>query len=309
MMNDKLNKSLSAIMDDEADETELEEILSAIGSDTELRQKWIELNLVRDLIHGVSVEEPSDMSLKLKKLIEHESDDSQLKVRKSIVDFFNPIMSFAVAASVTAIVVLGGEVFLKPEVEFETQYAGGISPISITPIAGSTPRRASYKAEQYQQFFPATKFSDQKMAYEQIIERVRYATVDFESIAADSTSRNIRSNEKSRPNENRIEMKYVDWKANWIPSGFRPIKGSFTDNNRGSFTDGLASFSIYLDPVAQQMNLPKTEGSIIWGDMTSYVNTANLAKSRVLITVVGDIPPEVAKKIASSVREISKSVD
>ena len=308
-MNDDLNKSLSAIMDDEADETELEEILSAIGSDAELRQKWIELNLVRDLVHGVSVEEPSDMSLKLKKLIEHESDDSQLKVRKSIVDFFNPIMSFAVAASVTAIVVLAGEVFLKPEVEFETQYAGGISPISMTPIAGSAPRRASYKAEQHQQFFPAAKFSDKKMAYEQIIERVRYATVDFESIVTDSASRNIRSNDKIRPNENRIDMKYVDWKVNWIPSGFKPIKGSFTNNNRGSFTDGLASFSIYLDSVAPQTNLPKTEGSIVWGDMTSYVNTTKIAKNRVLITVVGDIPPEVAKKIASSVKEISNNVN
>ena len=43
--------------------------------------------------------------------------------------------------------------------------------------------------------------------------------------------------------------------------------------------------------------------------MTSYVNTANLAKTRVLITVVGDIPPEVAKKIASSVKEISNNVN
>ena len=103
-------------------------------------------------------------------------------------------------------------------------------------------------------------------------------------------------------------MKYVDWKVNWIPSGFKPIKGSFA-NNRGTFTDGSASFSIYLDPVARQTNLPKTKGSIVWGDMTSYVNTANLAKTRVLITVVGDIPPEVAKKIASSVKEISNNVN
>ena len=307
-MNDDLNKSLSAIMDDEADETELEEILSAIGSNVELRQKWVELNLVRDLIHGVSIEEQSDMSLKIKELVEQQSDDSQVKIRDYIVDFFNPVMSFAVAASVTAIVVLGGEVFLKPEVEFETQYAGGISPVSMTPIAGSTPRRASYKAEQPQQFLPAAKFSDKKMAFEQIIERIRYATIDFESIVPDSASRTIRSNDKIRPNENPIDMKYVDWKVSWIPSGFKPIKGSFA-NNRGTFTDGLASFSIYLDPVARQTNLPKTKGSIVWGDMTSYVNTANLAKNRVLITVVGDIPPEVAKKIASSVKEISNNVN
>ena len=113
-MNDDLNKSLSAIMDDEADETELEEILSAIGSNAELRQKWVELNLVRDLIHGVSIEEQADMSLKIKELVEQQSDDSQVKIRGYIVDFFNPVMSFAVAASVTAIVVLGGEVLLAP---------------------------------------------------------------------------------------------------------------------------------------------------------------------------------------------------
>ena len=308
-MNDEFNKALSAIMDGEADETELEAILSVIGSNAELRQKWIELNHIRDLIHGVSIEKQSDMSLKIKGLIEQQSDDSHVKIRKTSFDFSNPWMSVAVAASVTAIVVLGGELFLKPEVDFETQYAGGISPISMTPIAGSGPRRASYKSEQHQQFFPAAKFSDQKIAFEQIIERVRHATINFESIASDSVSRNIRSNSKVRPNESRIDMKYVDWKVNWLPSGFKPIKGSFTNNNRGSFTDGLASFSIYIDPVAQQTSLPQTEGSIIWGDMTSYVNTANLSKNRVLITVVGDIPPEVAKKIASSVKEISNNVN
>ncbi len=307
-MNDELNKALSAIMDGEADEAELETILSTIGSNAELRKKWIELNHVRDLIHGVSIEKQSDMSAKIKELIEQQSDDSHVKTHKSFFDFSNPWMSVAVAASVTAVVVLGGRVFLKPEVDFETQYAGGISPISMTPIAGSTPRRASYIAEQQEQFSSTAKFSDQKLAFEQLIERVRHATINFESIAPDSVSRNIRSNSKVIPDENRIGMN-VDWKVNWIPSGFKPIKGSFTNNNRGSFTDGLASFSIYIDPVAQQTSLSKTEGSIIWGDMTSYVNTANLDKNRVLITVVGDIPPEVAKKIASSVKEISNNVN
>ena len=169
-MSDELYQSLSAIMDDEADEAELETILSLIGSDAAMRDKWLELNRARDLLHGIPVKDNQpDVSCKIKDLIEHEISNSKVNGGNSFTEFMNPIISFAVAASVAAIVVIGGQVFLNSDEEFETQYAGGISPISMTPIAGSSPRHASYSAGQGQQLlFPEANLGNQRVAYEQL---------------------------------------------------------------------------------------------------------------------------------------------
>ena len=64
IMDEELYQSLSALMDDEVSELELESILSKIDSNTDLRNKWLEYNRVRDLLQGLSVsEKPLDLSL------------------------------------------------------------------------------------------------------------------------------------------------------------------------------------------------------------------------------------------------------
>ena len=139
---------------------------------------------------------------------------------------------------------------------------------------------------------------------QQIIERFRYGEIDFNTSSPNPDYRAIESSEEIEIRNNGDDSKVIRWKANWIPAGFERIEET-KNSNRGSFTDGLASFSIFLAPVLQGESLKKTEGAIVWGGMTSYVNTVKLAANWVLITVVGDIPASAAKRIALSIKEIS----
>jgi len=51
-MTERMRESLSALLDDEANELELERILSRIADDDELRQTWVRYNAVRATVSG-----------------------------------------------------------------------------------------------------------------------------------------------------------------------------------------------------------------------------------------------------------------
>ena len=51
-MSEKLRESLSALMDDEANELELERVLSQIDQDEDLRQAWSRFNSTRVVLAG-----------------------------------------------------------------------------------------------------------------------------------------------------------------------------------------------------------------------------------------------------------------
>ena len=138
-----------------------------------------------------------------------------------------------------------------------------------------------------------------------IIERFHYAEIDFRAVPSDPLQPNIQSDDKVNIVENHRNLDFAQWEISWLPSGFKPVRDSLTDKKRESFTDGLASFTVFLEPVVQKKTLPKTEGAITWGGMTSYINTIKLATNWVLITVVGDIPVKAAKRIAQSVKVAS----
>ena len=46
-MSERMHESLSALMDDEANELEIERLLGQISNDRELRQVWVRYNIAR----------------------------------------------------------------------------------------------------------------------------------------------------------------------------------------------------------------------------------------------------------------------
>ena len=51
-MNERMRESLSALMDDEANELELERVLAHIADDDDLRQTWVRYNAARTAVSG-----------------------------------------------------------------------------------------------------------------------------------------------------------------------------------------------------------------------------------------------------------------
>lgn len=143
-MSDKLRESLSALMDDEANELELERILSRIGGDSSLRETWVRYHAARSATSG--------QAAGLLHLDVSQRVSAALQVDEAVIQqhpmqrFLRPIGSFAVAASVAVAVVIGGQQLnvLGTEGSLSSPMASGPSPVGVINTVGAIPVRASY---------------------------------------------------------------------------------------------------------------------------------------------------------------------
>ena len=62
MSREALQESLSAVMDNEADELELRRVLAAAGDDAELRGTWSRYQLAREVMHKELLEPRLDIA-------------------------------------------------------------------------------------------------------------------------------------------------------------------------------------------------------------------------------------------------------
>ncbi|MBD3649560.1 MAG: MucB/RseB C-terminal domain-containing protein [Pseudomonadales bacterium] len=88
-----------------------------------------------------------------------------------------------------------------------------------------------------------------------------------------------------------------NWKVSWVPDGFRAVR--MPQANRLLFTDGLATFSVFVEQV-ESGDLPELTTHM----GGTVVITRNLENSSQQITVVGEVPIQTARKVAESVEPI-----
>ncbi|MDY6814729.1 MAG: MucB/RseB C-terminal domain-containing protein [Pseudomonadota bacterium] len=90
------------------------------------------------------------------------------------------------------------------------------------------------------------------------------------------------------------------WELGWRPDGFAPAAAPRTGRGQVvAFSDGLAAFSVFVEP-AGRLNMPKGASRI--GATTIYMHALESGGREFLVTVVGEVPPETARKVAESVR-------
>lgn len=90
-----------------------------------------------------------------------------------------------------------------------------------------------------------------------------------------------------------------EWKPEWVPNGFIPTQAT-GNGTRQTYTDGMASFSVFLEPGS--MSMQPGEGAVREGSTLAYTRGLRLAGSMVLVTVVGEVPVNTARIVADSVR-------
>ena len=93
----------------------------------------------------------------------------------------------------------------------------------------------------------------------------------------------------------------VSWKIGWVPPGFRITDAHPQEANKGvhvMFSDGLATFSVFVESAPQS-----TAGGVFSRNGATVLLSHDLAGERgdYLVTVVGEVPPETAHRIAESV--------
>lgn len=124
--------ALSALMDGEAQDLELRRLLNAVESDPELRARWRRQQLVRDLMHERRGARPGlDVSAGVQQGI-----GSQGRLSR------NPLWSMAVAASVTMVIVLGGQSLMPTDQVMPRALVSQLGG-NVVPVSGAQPVRAS----------------------------------------------------------------------------------------------------------------------------------------------------------------------
>ena len=145
-MSERLRESLSAVMDGEANELELERVLSRIEGDEQLRQTWVRYNAVQSVNEGAHIAHLSmDVSHRVRAALAQDDSTDRAKINGLAQRFFKPLASFAVAASVAATVVIGGQQLYQ--IGDTTPYGNtiaGTSPVGLINTLGATAVQASY---------------------------------------------------------------------------------------------------------------------------------------------------------------------
>jgi sigma-E factor negative regulatory protein RseA len=165
-MSERMRESLSALLDDEANELEIERVLSRISDDEGLRQTWVRYNAVRASASGHQLAHMSlDISAQLRHAVAAEAVATPgLKQR-----LLRPIASLAVAASVAAVVVVGGQQLAQiggdnPYGNGQAVAASSGSPVGMLNSLGATSVQASYGARPIPVLQPATRTAYQELA-------------------------------------------------------------------------------------------------------------------------------------------------
>lgn len=91
-----------------------------------------------------------------------------------------------------------------------------------------------------------------------------------------------------------------DWDVAWLPAGFVATDAAPKASPRKSFTDGFASFSVFLEPLGTAIK--PGEGVERQGSTVAYTRGVMLRQRPVLITVLGEVPTNTARMVADSVR-------
>lgn len=166
-MSEKMFESLSAVMDGEANELELERVLAAIVNDEALRRTWARYAAVRAVMDSQQPAQfDGDVSRQVRAAISaspHSRRPQELRQR-----LWRPLASFAVAASVAMVVVIGGQQLAQMDDERSTGEAAALaarpSPVGMLNSLGATPLQASYGTQPLPVLQPATRTAYQQLA-------------------------------------------------------------------------------------------------------------------------------------------------
>lgn len=139
---------------------------------------------------------------------------------------------------------------------------------------------------------------------EQVLERFQFTMLELTNDIPDSEFK-IPTSDKTRKiaiDKATPEPKVhspVGWTLGWHPEGFRATPAPKDKAGQVmAFSDGLASFSVFVSPVGE-MDMPTGVSRV--GATTIFLRKLTVEDQRHLITVVGEIPPQTAMKVAESV--------
>jgi sigma-E factor negative regulatory protein RseA len=154
-------EALSALMDDEAQELELRRVLRQNAPGT--REHWYRLQVTRTVLQGETPLAGVDFAARVRAAIDAEPTQSA----GSGGGWKHALSSFAVAASVTAVVVLGGQQLAQTTAQSD---AGRVAPLPVGVVntAGAVPVQASFGTRSLPTLQPADRTAYRELARQRL---------------------------------------------------------------------------------------------------------------------------------------------
>lgn len=169
-MSEQINESLSVLMDGEANELDLARVLKN-STDVELRSTWTRYHLTRQVLReGVGRHLQVDIASRVMAALEAEPE---IKSVSRWHNFLRPVASMAVAASVFATVLVGGQFYgLVGGVETGSpiELAAQVSTVGMVNTLGGSAVRAGYAAPALRAG-TATRYADYDQMARQRLQR------------------------------------------------------------------------------------------------------------------------------------------
>ena len=138
------------------------------------------------------------------------------------------------------------------------------------------------------------------------LERFQYVDISFspqlDSIQISEQWHASQATEACRVPSQLADDSLSKWQPTWLPSGF--VLSSYKANRSTGketwvYTDGLATFSIFIDSSEVSKNFPPVQATL--GTTVAVLNKVNLNNTQYAITVVGEIPTLTAQQIVADI--------
>lgn len=137
---------------------------------------------------------------------------------------------------------------------------------------------------------------------DRVLDRLQFAELTFGE--PDESNVSIELEHEARhpnPDQPRAQQSIgMPWQVSWLPDGFTRTDAADAAHPRRTYTDGLAVFSVFLEPLGSAIK--PGEGLVREGSTASYTRGMVLAEQPVLVTVIGEVPVNTARMVADAVR-------
>ncbi|RVU30818.1 MucB/RseB C-terminal domain-containing protein [Neptunomonas marina] len=285
-MHEESFESLSATMDGEATPFEARRVVERCANEQQLADKWQRYHLAQQALQGADVAPIADRGsfvANISAAIDaepayHEEQVGELTSEaneSTAKTWWKPFASMAMAASVTAVVILGGQAYNANDGSSSSQFQQAYT---IPSVQGSS----DVVRTQYGATYSGLNQKNISVGSEPEVLRL-----------SQGLSRYIDQHQHLLEKADQPE-----WETLWMPEGFTRVKHEVLPYSEVMlYSNGKNTISVSVEPLGRQA---APEGVT---QAQSYVAVGK-RKSDCFVTVVGDVPLMIADRIASSVKSV-----
>lgn len=134
---------------------------------------------------------------------------------------------------------------------------------------------------------------------DRVLERFQFMVFDTAQAEEllDAQAREIVHRDPASPEDRARTLAAKPWKPGWIPEGFTLAETLGQAGDALSFTDGISTFSVFVEPISQFDSMPLA-AAMRSGATVSY--TYPLPQGSFVATVIGEVPLLTAEQVAKS---------